>query len=79
MSGFSSSGRYRLCFSSLVQFARGGPVLAALRAWHPVLGMVFGAFGEADVDVERLAQELASLQADFCIGQVYYYESEPRR
>ena len=42
---------------------RGGPVLAALRAWPPVLGFVFGAFGEASAAVEELVQAVAALQA----------------
>ena len=43
--------------------ARGGPVLAALRAWPPVLGLIFGAFGEASDEVEELVQEVATRRA----------------
>ena len=42
---------------------RGGPILAALRAWPPVLGLVFGAFGEASSGVEELALEIAARRA----------------
>ena len=46
-----------------VKMRGGGPVLAALQAWPPVLGLVFGAFGEASTDVDRLALAAASLRA----------------
>ena len=42
---------------------RGGPVLAALRAWPPVLGLAFGAFGEASDAVQTLVQEVARRRA----------------
>ena len=40
--------------------ARGGPVLAALRAWPDVVGLVFGAFGEASQCVEEIAQAIGA-------------------
>ena len=42
---------------------RGGPILAALRAWPAPIGLVFGAFGEASESVEELAQAITTKRA----------------